>query len=65
MTWGEDSLNVVRFNPIETNVLAAAAEDRGVILYDIKGGTPIRKLTLEVSNSNLLVLVILFLMFNP
>lgn len=46
-TWGVDSLNFVKFNPIETHVLAAAAADRNILLYDTRGSAPLRKVTLK------------------
>lgn len=48
LSWGDDSLTMARFNPVEKNIIATVGEDRGVILYDIRGNTPIRKLTMSV-----------------
>ena len=45
--WGVDSVVKVRFNPSETNLLLGTSLDRGVILYDIKGNTPLRKVVLK------------------
>jgi WD repeat and SOF domain-containing protein 1 len=45
--WGIDSVVKVRFNPSETNLLLGTSLDRSVILYDIKGNTPLRKVTMK------------------
>lgn len=47
--WGSDTVHCVRFNPVETSILASTAGDRSVALYDLRGKTPIRKLVLEVN----------------
>lgn len=52
-SWGVDSLQCVKFNPVETNLLGSAASDRGIILYDIRGGHPVRKVTLEGRTNNI------------
>ena len=40
------------FNQIETDVLAAAASDRSVILYDIRAKTPaIRKIVMDLKTN--------------
>ena len=41
--WGADSVTRVRFNPSEQNLIAAVALDRSIALYDLRGGTPIKK----------------------
>ena len=46
--WGADSIQCVRYNKVETNVLASCASDRSVVLYDVRLKTPIRKLLLSV-----------------
>ena len=38
-----DSVHCVRFNPVETSLLGAAASDRSVILYDTRETRPMRK----------------------
>ena len=42
-TWGSDTVTSVRFNPAETDLFAATSSDRGVVLYDIRSSTPVRK----------------------
>jgi hypothetical protein len=39
--WGEDSLSKIAFNPSQKNVLAGVGLNRGVVLYDIRGKTPL------------------------
>jgi len=46
--WGVDTLNCVRFNPSQSNILGACASDRSVLLYDIRGNSPIRKVVLKM-----------------
>jgi WD repeat and SOF domain-containing protein 1 len=46
-SWGLDSLNSIKFNPIETHLLGATASDRNVLLYDTRGSAPLRKVTLQ------------------
>jgi len=46
--WGVDSLHCVRFNQSQTNILGACASDRSVMLYDIRGNSPIRKVILTL-----------------
>jgi WD repeat and SOF domain-containing protein 1 len=40
--WGDDSVNIVKYNPAEANLLAHTSSDRGIGLYDlrmnVKGG---------------------------
>uniref|UniRef100_A0A6B2L418 DDB1- and CUL4-associated factor 13 n=1 Tax=Arcella intermedia TaxID=1963864 RepID=A0A6B2L418_9EUKA len=51
MSWGEDSLISLKFNPIETYVLGTTAEDRAIILYDVRGNTPIKKVILQMKSN--------------
>jgi len=45
--WGADSILKVRFNPSETNLIAATGIDRSVVLYDLRGNTPLKKIVLQ------------------
>eukprot|EP00238_Polyblepharides_amylifera_P006731 CAMPEP_0196594724 /NCGR_PEP_ID=MMETSP1081-20130531/79099_1 /TAXON_ID=36882 /ORGANISM="Pyramimonas amylifera, Strain CCMP720" /LENGTH=414 /DNA_ID=CAMNT_0041919065 /DNA_START=210 /DNA_END=1454 /DNA_ORIENTATION=- len=45
-TWGSDSVTSVRCNPAEVEVLATSGSDRSVCLYDLRMGTPTRKLVM-------------------
>jgi len=46
--WGVDSVHCVRFNPVETSLLGAAASDRSIILYDTRETRPMRKVILDM-----------------
>ncbi|KAK6168021.1 hypothetical protein SNE40_021929 [Patella caerulea] len=50
-TWGVDSIHHVKFNPVETNILGAAASDRSILLYDMRGSTPLRKVILKLRSN--------------
>lgn len=51
--WGVDSLHDVEFNPIETNLLAACASDRSIILYDIRDAGPLRKVVMKLKSNKM------------
>ena len=46
--WGADTVQTVRFNPVEPDLLASTASDRSLTLYDLRSSTPIRKLIMQV-----------------
>jgi len=50
-SWGVDSHYNVKFNPVETNILASCAADRSIILYDIRQAVPVRKTILTMSSN--------------
>jgi WD repeat and SOF domain-containing protein 1 len=39
--WGSDSILKVKFNPSDVNLLAGTGIDRSIVLYDIRGETPL------------------------
>ncbi|KAJ1924784.1 Protein sof1 [Tieghemiomyces parasiticus] len=45
MEWGADTINTVRFNPTEVDVLASCGTDRTVILYDVRTQSALSKIT--------------------
>ncbi|CAB4018684.1 DDB1- and CUL4-associated factor 13-like [Paramuricea clavata] len=49
--WGVDTVHSVKFNPVETNLLASTASDRSVVLYDTRGATPLRKLLMKMRSN--------------
>lgn len=49
--WGVDTVNMVKFNPVQTDVIASAASDRSIALYDIRQETPLRKLILAMRSN--------------
>ena len=51
--WGADTVTSVRWNPAEASVLASTSADRGVVLYDSRMSTPLRKATLALSSNAL------------
>lgn len=50
-SWGADTLTAVKFNPVEVNVLATAADDRNIALYDVRAATPIRKIVMGMKTN--------------
>lgn len=50
-TWGVDSQHFVKFNPIEGEILASCASDRSIILYDMRGAAPLRKVILKLRSN--------------
>uniref|UniRef100_A0A182JJT1 Sof1-like protein domain-containing protein n=1 Tax=Anopheles atroparvus TaxID=41427 RepID=A0A182JJT1_ANOAO len=53
LKWGVDMLQDVKFNPVETSLLAACASDRGIILYDQREGKPLRKVVMTLRSNQL------------
>jgi len=51
--WGVDSVHLVRFNLVETNLLAAAASDNSVMLYDTRDVGPVRKVVMTLRSNAL------------
>ena len=51
--WGNDTVNRVRFNPTETDILAGCASDRSILLYDLRGQTPLRKVVLKMKSNSI------------
>ncbi|KAI8464516.1 MAG: WD40-repeat-containing domain protein [Monoraphidium minutum] len=46
-SWGSDSVVAVRFNPAEPDIFASTGTDRSIALYDLRSGTPLRKLVMQ------------------
>ena len=46
LEWNIDSVQCVRYNPAEPNILAATCSDRSILIYDLRGETPVQKATL-------------------
>jgi WD repeat and SOF domain-containing protein 1 len=50
--WGtDDTVNVVRYNPAERNLLAHCSADRGIGLFDIRTGTALKKVVLRMRSN--------------
>ncbi|KAM5158447.1 DDB1- and CUL4-associated factor 13 [Mantella aurantiaca] len=52
-SWGVDSITSIRFNPIETHILASCAADRSIVLYDKRKPTPLKKIILEMRTNSI------------
>ena len=50
-SWGSGTTTGVRFNPVERNVLASVGHDRGLVLYDTRLATPIKKVVMRMRSS--------------
>lgn len=50
-TWGVDSIQSVKFNPVEHHLLGATACDRSIMLYDMRGTAPLRKVLLKLKSN--------------
>nr|CAG4646996.1 EOG090X04WU [Megafenestra aurita]SVE92347.1 EOG090X04WU [Megafenestra aurita] len=51
--WGVDSLQSVKFNLVEENILAACGSDRSIILYDMRESAPLRKVILQMRSNTI------------
>ncbi|KAG5271026.1 hypothetical protein AALO_G00175050 [Alosa alosa] len=52
-SWGVDSFSCVRYNPVETELLASCASDRSVVLYDMREATPLKKVIMKLRSNTL------------
>ncbi|XP_035261461.1 DDB1- and CUL4-associated factor 13 isoform X2 [Anguilla anguilla] len=52
-SWGVDSFSSVRFNPVETHLLASCASDRSIVLYDMREATPLKKVIMKLRSNTL------------
>ncbi len=46
-TWNVETVYKLKFNPTETNLIAAVCGDRSLCFYDIRGKTALRKVFLK------------------
>ncbi|KAI8050475.1 WD40-repeat-containing domain protein [Syncephalis plumigaleata] len=46
--WGSDTINTVKFNQSEVNVLASCGSDRTIILYDLRSSAPLAKQIMQL-----------------
>ncbi|KAF7723402.1 rRNA-processing protein sof1 [Apophysomyces ossiformis] len=51
--WGADSYQTVKFNQVETNILASCGSDRTIVLYDLRTNKPLSKLVLALRTNAL------------
>ncbi|KAG0258617.1 rRNA-processing protein sof1 [Mortierella polycephala] len=48
LNWGVDTINTVKFNQTETNIIASTGSDRTIILYDLRTSQPVTKLIMAM-----------------
>lgn len=48
-----DTINAVRFNPVEQSVLASTASDRSIVVWDARLSTPVTKTVLTFASNGL------------
>ena len=48
-----DTVNTISFNPVETSILASAATDRSIVLYDLRTSSPLAKTVLSLSTNSI------------
>lgn len=53
LQWGVDTLYDIRYNPVETSLLAACGSDRGIIFYDQREVKPLRKIVMTLRPNQL------------
>ncbi|XP_062700461.1 DDB1- and CUL4-associated factor 13-like [Aedes albopictus] len=53
LQWGVDTLYDVKYNPVETSILAACCSDRGIIFYDQREVKPLRKIVMTLRPNQL------------
>uniref|UniRef100_T1JP66 DDB1- and CUL4-associated factor 13 n=1 Tax=Strigamia maritima TaxID=126957 RepID=T1JP66_STRMM len=53
ISWGVDTHCSVRFNPIETNLLASCVSNRSIVLYDIRRELPVRKVIMSLKSNKI------------
>lgn len=53
LTWGADNITSVRFNNVETSILASAGSDNSVILYDVRTNSPTQKLVTTLRTNSI------------
>lgn len=49
--WGIDTVNSCAFNPSETDLIVATANDRSISLYDIREKSPLRKVVMNMNTN--------------
>ena len=49
--WGVDTVHTLKFNQVEANLLAAAASDNSIIIYDTRDVGPVRKVVMTLRSN--------------
>lgn len=52
-SWGADSTQYAKFNPVETDLFATTASDRSITLFDMRKPQPLRKVILTMRSNQL------------
>lgn len=53
LSWGHETINVVKFNHAEVDLVASAGGDRSVVLYDLRSAQPLRKMVMSLRANDL------------
>lgn len=53
LEWNVDSILKVRYNPADGNMLCGTCADRSVLIYDLRGETPVQKIALPNKSMSL------------
>ena len=48
-----DTVTTVSFSPVETSIIASAATDRSIVLYDLRTSSPLAKTTLGLATNSI------------
>ncbi|KAJ1968247.1 Protein sof1 [Dispira parvispora] len=51
MEWGADTINTVKFNQTEVDILASCGTDRTIILYDLRTQSPLTKVVTSLKTN--------------
>jgi len=49
--WGIDTVTCLRYNPIDTHIIAGLSVDCSILLYDVRSNSPVRRLTLDMKSN--------------
>jgi WD repeat and SOF domain-containing protein 1 len=49
--WGADTVNTVKFSPVEHHLLVSTASDRNIVLYDVRARSPLKKLIMQMQTN--------------
>lgn len=52
-SWGADSTQYAKFNPVEVDLFATTSSDRAITLFDMRKATPLRKVILTMRSNQL------------